>query len=411
MKKLISISILVVALIIGYNVFAQVSINADGSEPEPSAMLDVKSSDKGLLIPRMTTSEIEAIYLPADGLQVYNTDNGKLYIFVMNDFEWKELSYATGNIQPNATYTIGTGGTCNNTVVNGVYYVSVLLQPYNFITIEVDVSALGQYTIATDTVNGYYFIATGVFATTGNHTIILTGGGIPLYEQTDSFTVNASNNGGTCTFGVTTQVSLTFLCGLEFQDPRDGQLYNTVEIDTQCWMAENINFGTMILLHNPQLQQTPEIFEKYCYQNDTNICNEYGGLYQWDEVMQHVTTAGVQGICMDGWHIPTDAEWTILSDYLGGESIAGGKMKETGFVHWNQPNTGATNESEFTALPGGLKQYYTSSVGALNDAGFFWSSTLINVRAWARYVQANSELITRESRYHEAAFSVRCIKN
>jgi uncharacterized protein (TIGR02145 family) len=119
-------------------------------------------------------------------------------------------------------------------------------------------------------------------------------------------------------------------------------------------MAENLNVGTKInSTSDGQLQTDNEILEKYCYNNDIANCNIYGGMYEWNEAMQYDTTEGAQGICPDGWHIPTDAEWTTLTTFLGGESVAGGKMKEAGFAHWYSPNTGATNESGFTGLPGG----------------------------------------------------------
>ncbi len=125
------------------------------------------------------------------------------------------------------------------------------------------------------------------------------------------------------------------------------------------------------------------IIEKYCYNNSTANCDIYGGLYQWNEMMQYTTTPGAQGICpATGWHLPTDAEWTILTTFLGGEGIAGGKMKTTGTIEagtglWYAPNTGATNESGFTALPGG----YRSDNGDFDGLGYyayFWSSTEIN---------------------------------
>jgi uncharacterized protein (TIGR02145 family) len=156
-------------------------------------------------------------------------------------------------------------------------------------------------------------------------------------------------------------------------DTRDGQEYSTVQIGTQCWMAENLNYGTMIPGVN-EMANNGEI-EKYCYDNGTIWCNVYGGLYQWNEMMQYVTTEGVQGICPDGWHLPSYAEYTILSDYLGGaNATAGGKMKETGYAHWVPPNTGATNESGFTGLGAGdryLEGFFAGKAGE----SFFWTST------------------------------------
>jgi len=136
-------------------------------------------------------------------------------------------------------------------------------------------------------------------------------------------------------------------------------------IGTQCWFKENLNVGTMINgTHN---QTNNSVIEKYCYNNLTSNCDIYGGLYQWGEMVQYLNgtsntttwnpppTGNVQGICPTGWHIPKDAEWTVLTTYLGGVSVAGGAMKETGNAHWSSPNTGATNSSGFTALGSGLR--------------------------------------------------------
>jgi uncharacterized protein (TIGR02145 family) len=125
----------------------------------------------------------------------------------------------------------------------------------------------------------------------------------------------------------------------EFTDSRDGQVYKWVKIGNQVWMAENLNY------------ETPN---SWWYDNNSANGDIYGRLYTWAAAMNGESSSnsvpsGVQGVCPDGWHLPSDAEWTVLTDYLGGESVAGGKMKEAGTVHWNSPNTGATNSSGFTA--------------------------------------------------------------
>jgi len=104
------------------------------------------------------------------------------------------------------------------------------------------------------------------------------------------------------------------------------------------------------------MQSNNSEIEKYCYGNDLNTCLTYGGLYQWNEMMQYSLIPSVQGICPSGWHIGSMNEWQTLTNFLGGSGVAGDKMKESGYVHWNPPNTG-TNESGFTALPGGNKFY------------------------------------------------------
>jgi uncharacterized protein (TIGR02145 family) len=155
----------------------------------------------------------------------------------------------------------------------------------------------------------------------------------------------------------------------------DGNNYAITEIGTQIWMAENLNVG--VRLNGTQEQINNGVFEKYCYNDDEDNCDTYGGLYQWNEIMEYDTTAGTQGICPNGWHIPKNAEWSSLKDFLEGEE-AGGKMKETGTVHWAPPNTGATNESGFTALPSGDRSPY-GPFDELATSAFFWSSNQLNI--------------------------------
>ncbi|MBI9038737.1 MAG: hypothetical protein JEY97_11440 [Bacteroidales bacterium] len=201
--------------------------------------------------------------------------------------------------------------------------------------------------------------------------------------------------------------SSSFTCGDPFTDPRDGQTYNSVQIGDQCWMAENLNIGEMI---NGSEEMTDNgVIEKYCYDNDPANCDEYGGMYQWNEMMEYTTTPGVQGICPSGWHFPTDVEWTTLTDFLGGESVAGGKMKETGTTHWNPPNTGATNESGFTGLPGGYR--LNGNFNNLGNNGSFWSSNENGANAWYRKLYSNYFDVARLNNSKNCGFSSRCLQN
>ena len=153
------------------------------------------------------------------------------------------------------------------------------------------------------------------------------------------------------------------------------------------------------------------IIEKYCYNNDDANCAIYGGLYQWDEAMQYVTTEGTQGICPIGWHLPTDAEWTLLTIFLGGESIAGGKMKEAGTAHWYAPNTGATNSSGFTALGSGYRNNSGNFYNLKYDEIFWSSSQADATTAWYRYLVYNYESEGRYNDYKTNGISCRCVKD
>ena len=200
-------------------------------------------------------------------------------------------------------------------------------------------------------------------------------------------------------------------CGNPITDIRDGKTYNTVLIGNQCWFAQNLNVGTKILGSEDQTNNS--INEKYCYEDNDANCAIYGGLYQWDEAMQYSTTEGVKGICPTGWHLPTDAEWTTLSTHLGGADIAGGYMKEAGNTHWEIPNTGATNSSGFTGLPGGGR-YDDSYFNDLTTYADFWSSSQFDAStSWPRFISFNSAELMRGSEGYAKidGFSVRCLKN
>lgn len=213
-------------------------------------------------------------------------------------------------------------------------------------------------------------------------------------------------------FGLTTKIptDLSWECFMEFTDTRDGQVYSTVETGTQCWMAENLNIGTMIQGATEMADNS--IIEKYCYDNTTANCDVYGGLYQWNEMMQYVSIPGLQGICPADWHIPTDAEWTVLTDLLGGESVAGGKMKEAGTTHWNSPNTGATNESGFTGLPGGLRTVGGTLFNQMGSYANIWSSTGgVTGNAWRRSLGYSTNSVSRYAVYEFYGLSVRCVRD
>jgi uncharacterized protein (TIGR02145 family) len=146
------------------------------------------------------------------------------------------------------------------------------------------------------------------------------------------------------------------VCVNGIYDPRSKTNYPVVKIGSQRWMAKNLNVGDFI--YSWKITSDNNIIEKWCYNNVESNCDIYGGLYQWPEMMQYnPSDSGIigttQGICPDGYHIPTVSEWDILASSLGGMEVAGGKLKETGTIHWLPPNKAANNESGFTALPAG----------------------------------------------------------
>ncbi|MBP9649138.1 MAG: fibrobacter succinogenes major paralogous domain-containing protein, partial [Paludibacteraceae bacterium] len=142
----------------------------------------------------------------------------------------------------------------------------------------------------------------------------------------------------------------------------------------------------------------------------------YGVLYNWTAAMDGEASSttnpsGIQGVCPTGWHLPSDAEWAGLTNYLGGTSVAGGKLKETGTTHWASPNTDATNETGFTALPGGNRAN-NGSFANFGYYGYWWSATEGGTYyAWARGMYFSSYDVYRYLYTKELGFSVRCVRD
>jgi uncharacterized protein (TIGR02145 family) len=283
---------LITIIVFAMQLQAQVAVNTDGTQPDNSAMLDVKSTSKGFIPPRMTKSQRDAISAAVKGLVIFNTTSATLNIY------------------------------------NGTYWAN------------------------------------------------LDGSPSDLWR-----------------------------CGQPFTDDRDGKTYNTVLINSQCWFAQNLNVGTRIDFSMTQTDNG--VIEKYCNNNDETICDIYGGLYQWDELMQFVTISGARGLCPTGWHIPAEAEWTTLTTFLGGSIEAGGKLKETGITHWAEPNTGATNSACFTAFGGGSGSHF--GYGGVKHYAYFWSSTESSPNAWEITLGYNFNHILTDNKDKIAGYSCRCL--
>jgi uncharacterized protein (TIGR02145 family) len=191
----------------------------------------------------------------------------------------------------------------------------------------------------------------------------------------------------------------------------DGNTYFTVKIGDQCWMAQNLK-----VTHYRNGEAIPNVTDgatwsgltsgAYCeYINDINYVDVYGRLYNWYAVVDSRNIAPV------GWHIPTDAEWQTLVDYLGGSSVAGGEMKEAWATHWQSPNYSATNESGFSALPGGLRYYDGSFNGMFTYAGFWCYTEDGSNGAWYRDLHYHESQVGRFGYDKRSGFSVRCVRD
>jgi uncharacterized protein (TIGR02145 family) len=272
------------------------------------------------------------------------------------------------------------------------------------VTFEYDTTTSYRQSInaTPDTINGSTYIDEKAYVTG------LTTG--KLYH----FRVKAVNSNGT-TYGKDTTFTtpgtggnrIIFNPNLTYGSvsDNDGNTYKTIQIGTQTWMSENLkttkyNDGTAIQLVEDAVAWTELTTPGCCWYTNDSV--SYGALYNW-----YTVSTGI--LCPTGWHVPSDAEWTILTTYLGGESVAGNEQKETGIIHWQSPNTGATNESGYTALPGGYRSNDGSFTSIRRD-GYWWSSTeSSSVDAYYRVLFYDSGNTDRDDSDKKDGFSVRCL--
>jgi len=191
-----------------------------------------------------------------------------------------------------------------------------------------------------------------------------------------------------------------------------GFTYHTVVIGTQCWMVENLNVGKWLDQSQQQYHSNNGVIEKYCFGNDFVNCDVWGGLYQWDEAMQYTPGGSNQGICPQGWHIPDSRDWAALIRFLGGNSIAGAKMKSTGNRDWQVPNVGATDESGFRAYPGGYFDSMTQRWLGQYTIGHYWSSEIDEKGTAVALTLTNTDTnADLDEEYMPSGLSVRCLKD
>jgi uncharacterized protein (TIGR02145 family) len=226
--------------------------------------------------------------------------------------------------------------------------------------------------------------------------------GTMYYLRAYVISENDTSYGGTVSFST-----------LDFGTVTDveGNLYKTITIGPQTWMAENLatvrfSDGTAIPLIKEDAVWEGLTKPGYCwYKNDEAAFKiDYGALYNW-------YTVKTGKLCPGGWHVPTDEEFTILTNHLGGEMTAGGKMKVPDVTFWVDPNTGATNTSGFSALPGGFR-YFDGKFFDFGFSGYWWSSTeYVASIAWFRFLYYNESSLFRFNNQMRNGFSIRCIKD
>lgn len=210
----------------------------------------------------------------------------------------------------------------------------------------------------------------------------------------------------------------------------EGQEYHTVQIYSQCWLKENLNVGTMLEICADQTDNG--YLEKYCYSDNEDSCTKYGGLYQWDEMMQYTTQQGARGICPPGWHVPSRDEWNVLigtvdthyeidvaiKDIEGVFGFDGGTNLKSDFG-WEPYSFGhfsgnGTDYFGFTGLPGGYRDFFgCGNYGNVNRRGYWWSSTEITNEGLTRANELINDYtsVARQDEVRRNGYSVRCLKD
>jgi uncharacterized protein (TIGR02145 family) len=188
-----------------------------------------------------------------------------------------------------------------------------------------------------------------------------------------------------------------------------GNIYKTVQIGKQIWLAENLkttklNDGSPIPFVSDIKDWSNLSTPGYCYYENDQV--KFGGIFG---VLYNWFAVNTGKLCPDGWHVPTDSDWKMLTSFLGGKITAGNKLKEEGNTHWIWPNSGATNETGWTALPGGRR----NSGGVFSSVGewsYFWSSTPVaENKAWYYGIGNSDGTIDRYTYRKKSGFSVRCL--
>ncbi len=247
---------------------------------------------------------------------------------------------------------------------------------------------------------------------TGSFTSVLSG----LSPVTTYYVRAYATNGvGTSYGNEFVFTTINFMCGTTPIVDIDGNIYNTVQIGSQCWTRSNLKVSRYRNGDNIPTGLSNAVWQNTTsgayaiYNNDPVNDGLYGKLYN------HYAVTDSRGLCPTGWHVPSDAEWTILENQLGGSSVAGGALMSTATQPtpggWNSPNTGATNSSGFTAPPGGLRNDL-GDFNLMTYYGYWWSSSVSSAsNAWFRHLYSNTSNVYRVSYVQTYGFSVRCCRD
>jgi uncharacterized protein (TIGR02145 family) len=232
-------------------------------------------------------------------------------------------------------------------------------------------------------VNPVTSVFTPSLAGAGNHQLV--------YSYTNEYVCTAQ-----ATLNISVLAPVFFFCDNPFTDVRDNMTYPTVHLGTQCWMAADLNHGTVI--PSTSMQRDNCTSEKYCYNDILANCATYGGLYQWDELMQYDESVSIQGLCPPEWHVPTENDWNTLFTLYVNNGFAGSPLKYSGY-------------SGFNALLSGAR-FINSGWDFQGFATFFWSSTSHGTaKAWVHGMNNFDPSVSMYPSSKVNAFTVRCVKD
>jgi uncharacterized protein (TIGR02145 family) len=347
----------------------------------------------------------DAVNSIAIGNNAYTTKDNQVVIGNPNTTETLlngNLNF-TGNLMHNGTeFNLGDSSDWVNDSQNNLSYTAGSV---NIGTTTPDVSAKLDVTSATQG-----FLPPRM-TTTQRNAITTPAVGLQIYNTTTNCLNFYTPNGWYEVCGTPIAATSTSPCnGVTSITDVDNNIYNTVEIGTQCWMKENLKTTTFnsydaIDYIDDNTDWANLTTGAYClYNNDWDNFETYGVLYNWYAVNDSL------GLCPTGWHVPSYNDWTTLESYLGGSSVAGGKLKEAGAAHWASPNI-SDNSSGWTGLPGGFRYIY-GLFSSINTIGEWWSSTEMSTTN-SFFLQlgngnATSTLSNFDQRY---GMSVRCVKD
>jgi uncharacterized protein (TIGR02145 family) len=232
----------------------------------------------------------------------------------------------------------------------------------------------------------------GVDQITGYFNPAMSGVGIKTISYSYTNQYNCSDNAART---ISVIDPAPFSCGDSLTDIRDNKKYPTIQIGSQCWLAVNLNHGQQI--GGSSAQRDNCLVEKYCYNDLPANCNQYGALYQWDELMRYEDAEEIQGLCPPGWHVPSETDWSQLFAVYQGNAFAGSPLLYTGY-------------SGFNVLLSGV-EFFNQSHRFADFASIMWSSTSHGpYKAWSHGLNEYNYSVSYYPSYRSNAFSVRCVR-